>query len=56
MCSFSNNPKISIIIPVYNVAEYLRECIDSVVFQSYENLEIICVDDGSTDNCVAIIK
>jgi len=56
MYSLSNTPKISIIIPVYNAAEYLRECIDSVVSQSYENLEIICIDDGSTDNSISIIE
>ena len=44
-----NQPLISIIIPVYNVEEYLRECVDSVINQTYENLEIILVDDGSTD-------
>lgn len=43
-------PKISIIIPVYNVEKYLCKCIDSVVNQSYRNLEIILIDDGSTDD------
>lgn len=41
--------KISVIIPVYNVADYLNECLDSVCGQTYSNLEIIMVDDGSTD-------
>lgn len=40
---------ISIIIPVYNVAPYLRKCLDSVIHQTYQNLDIIIVDDGSTD-------
>lgn len=41
--------KISIIVPVYNTKEYLRRCIESIQNQTYDNLEIICVDDGSTD-------
>lgn len=48
--------KISIIIPVYNAAKYLKRCIDSIVSQSYENIEIICVNDGSTDNSLNILK
>ena len=46
--------KISIIIPVYKVEPYLRECLDSVINQTYNNLEIILIDDGSPDNCGAI--
>ena len=42
---------ISVIVPVYNVEEYLKKCIDSIISQAYTNLEIILVDDGSTDNC-----
>jgi glycosyltransferase involved in cell wall biosynthesis len=47
-------PLISIIIPVYNVAMYLRKCMDSVVNQSYKNIEIIIINDGSTDDCEKI--
>lgn len=44
------NPKVSVIIPVYNTEMYLKECLDSIIRQSYENLEIIIVNDGSSDN------
>lgn len=47
--------KISVIIPVYNTEQYLEKCIQSVLDQTYTNLEIICVDDGSTDNSGAIL-
>lgn len=42
--------KITIIIPVYNTEKYLKRCLDSVIHQSYSNLEIICIDDKSTDS------
>ena len=45
-----NHALISVIIPVYNVEQYLCECVDSVINQTYKNLEIILVDDGSTDS------
>ncbi|TDJ80261.1 glycosyltransferase family 2 protein [Campylobacter volucris] len=49
-----NNPLITIIIPIYNVAPYLRECLDSVINQTYKNLDIILVDDASTDESLNI--
>lgn len=42
---------ISVIVPIYNVEPYLRECLDSILSQSYKNLEIIMINDGSQDNC-----
>ncbi len=48
--------KVSIVIPIYNTSEYLRECLDSVVNQTLKDIEIILVDDGSTDNSVDICR
>ena len=48
-------PKVSIVIPVYNVEEYLRRCLDSVVNQTLRDIEIICINDGSTDNSSHIL-
>lgn len=48
------NPLVSIVVPVYNVELYLSRCIDSIITQSYDTIEIILVDDGSQDNCPCI--
>ena len=48
--------KVSIIIPTYNVEEYLEECMDSVVRQTLQDIEIICINDGSTDGSLEILK
>lgn len=52
----SQNPKISVIVPVYNVAPYLRASLESVQRQSLRELEIICVDDGSTDDSLSVLQ
>lgn len=49
-------PEISIIIPVYNTAPYLAECLESVCSQTLSDIEIICINDGSTDNSLQILK
>ena len=50
----NHNSKISIIVPVYNVEHELSRCVDSILNQSYTNIEVILVDDGSTDRCPSI--
>lgn len=49
-------PKVSIVVPTYNVEMYLRECLDSLINQTLTDIEIICINDGSTDNSLEIIK
>lgn len=49
-------PKVSVIIPVYNVEKYLHECLDSVINQTLKDIEIIAIDDGSTDSSLKILK
>ena len=49
-------PKISIIVPNYNTEKYLAQCLDALLSQTLRDIEIICVDDGSTDNSFKIIK
>ena len=54
--AFSHLSRVTVIIPVYNTAPYLRRCLDSVCGQTYRNLEIICVNDGSTDDSQSILE
>ena len=51
-----DSKKLTIIIPVYNVEKYLKECVDSCINQTYKNLEIIVINDGSTDKTLEILK
>ena len=51
-----NQPLVSIIIPVYNTAPYLEQCLEAIIHQTYENIEVILVDDGSTDESGAICE
>lgn len=51
-----NEIKVSVIVPVYNVSPYLHECMDSIINQTLKDIEVICVDDGSTDDSLSILN
>ena len=51
-----NNPKISVVVPVYNVEKYLRKCLDSIINQTFRDFELICINDGSPDNSLEILR
>lgn len=51
-----SSPVVSILVPCYNVSRYLKECLDTIIHQTYPYLEIICINDGSTDNTLDIIE
>lgn len=50
-----SHPKVSVIIPCYNVQKYIRQCLDGVINQTLKDIEIICIDDGSTDFTFSIL-
>ena len=52
----SSSPKVSVLVPVYNVEEYLRECLDSLTGQSLDDIEFICINDGSKDSSPKILR
>ena len=56
MLELQEKPKVSVVIPVYNVEPYLSECLDSVLSQTLKDLEVICIDDGSVDGSNAILE
>ena len=47
-------PKVSVVVPCYNVERYLPQCMDSIINQTLKDIEIICVNDGSTDSTIRI--
>ena len=50
------NVKVSVVVPIYNVEKYLRQCLDSIANQTLQEIEVICVNDGSTDSSPDIIQ
>ena len=55
-CFLKNGPLISVVVPVYNMEKFLSRCVDSILRQTYESLEIILVDDCYTDESAKIIR
>ena len=49
-------PKVSLIVPTYNVEQYLVECMESITNQTLEDIEVICINDGSTDGSLSILQ
>ena len=49
-------PKVSVIVPIFNCEEYLSDCLDSLIHQTLKEIEIICVNDGSTDDSLKILE
>ena len=48
--------EISVILPVYNSEDYLKECLDSLINQTFDDFEVLCINDGSSDNSLAILR
>ena len=52
----NKKPEVSVVVPAYNVEEYIGQCLKSILKQTFENIEILCIDDGSRDRTVDIIR
>lgn len=51
-----NEIKISVIVPIYNVETYVKDCLESIINQPFKDIEIICIDDCSTDNSMVVVE
>lgn len=52
----NNAPALSVLVPCYNVEKYIEECLDSICAQTFQDYEVICLNDGSTDGTRALLK